>query len=248
MMALGLVLILALVFAAVWSYLSRRAEPAPEPTVRGDAPTGEESVAPAAVPEATLEMATELMPEPLTRRKTDGHARRGDPRLEVAEEHEWSALHEQTPLPAHYGSDVTVALVRNPRSLYVYWERGGNAESALRAAVGEAAWRGSVPCIRIFDLTGAEPGGWGPPSVTIDVGEHDDHWFIHQGIEPGHRYAVTYERRTRDGRYFLLSRSHPVQMPHDGPVPGQAAGTEGAGLLAKLYARRPEEINGSPWR
>ncbi len=152
----------------------------------------------------------------------------------------WAHLDDEDPsLPATYGWDEVVAVVRNPRSLYVYWDVEA-ASARVREMLGEEEWRRTIPCLRVFDVT---PGLAGAPVRTIDVGPFNDHWFINDGIEPGHRYVVSYERRTPDGRYYLLNRSDPVQLPYDSPAP-PVARTE----LYRMYGGQPAGWTGSPWR
>lgn len=145
---------------------------------------------------------------------------------------DWSALHDEIPLPANYGEDLVVVLVRNPRSLYVYWETGGGGLAELREMLGAEAFAQTIPCLRVFDLTDGR-------QFTDDVGENDDHWFIH-GLEPNHRYIVSLERRTQGGRYYLLSLSDPIITPPDRPTAG--------GSL--LYQRLERQAGGviSSWR
>ncbi|MFZ5813967.1 MAG: DUF4912 domain-containing protein [Bacillota bacterium] len=148
-------------------------------------------------------------------------------------ETDWSLLYDHDPLPADYGEDAVVAIVRNPRSLYVYWERAGGGEERLRAMLGDAVYRTTIPCLRLFDVT---TGG----AFAVDLAEHDDHWFVH-GLEPGHRYVVSFERRTEDGRYYLLALSSPVSLPHESPA------TRGM-LYARLEQQMAGARVGSPWR
>lgn len=153
---------------------------------------------------------------------------------------DWSLLDEEEPLPTQYGEDRVVAMVRNPRSLYVYWERSGFGEENLRVVLGDEYER-TVPVLRLFDVTeGAYPGQPEGHSHTLIVGEHDDHWFIHHLAEPGHRYVVSFERRTEDGRYYLISHSGPVQMPHEGPAQQN--------WLTEKYGLARHDWAGSPWR
>lgn len=153
---------------------------------------------------------------------------------------DWSALQEEVPLPEQYGEDAVVAMVRNPSSLYVYWERSGFGEENLRSLLG-SEWRQSVPVLRVFDVTsGAHPGQSGGHSWEIQVGETDDHWFINEGIQPSRRYVVSYERRTPDGQHYLISHSAPVQTPAQGPA-------QQSELYAR-YGRQPDNWTGSPWR
>jgi hypothetical protein len=159
----------------------------------------------------------------------------------------------ELPVPDAYGEDRVIALVRNPRSLYVYWEPAGFGDENLREMLGEEAWRRSRPVLRVYDLdSGAYPGQVGGRKLTVQVGEHDDHWFIQEGIQPGNRYIVAYERETADGDVYLLSHSHPVQMPQDGPAGSNPlyqlyGGTAWAGSPGG-WATSPAGPATSPWR
>jgi len=166
-------------------------------------------------------------------------------KLEVSEEHAWSHLFEEVPLPDMYGEDMTVALVRNPRSLYVYWERNGYGDENLRAMLG-AQWNATVPVLRVFDLTtGAYPGQRGGHSFAIQVGETDNHWFINDGILPGRRYVVSYERMEPSGHSHLISHSAPVQTPHEAPV---AVGAARSLLYERYGGALSEGGRVSSWR
>lgn len=187
-----------------------------------------------------------------TRHNSDAISFSPDPlwESEMGEEFDWGGLHERTPLPANYGEDATMLLVRNPRSLYVYWERTGYGDENLKAMLGEGEYYLTTPCLRVFDVSsGAFPGQAGGTAWTIDVGEQDDHWFINDGVEPGREYVVSYERRTRDGRYFLMSRSFPVRTPHDAPAP-DAMWDVTSGMLYRLFVTQPggQHHPGSKWK
>lgn len=161
---------------------------------------------------------------------------------EMAEEVDWEGLNDPTPLPSHYTEEAIAALVRNPRSLYVYWERSSITDQNLFNTLGEDTYRRSTPCLRVTDVTpGADPGQLAGRTWLLDVSELDDHWFVHDGIEPDHTYEVSFGRRTADGLYIVLSHSEPVHTPHETPAPGAE------GMLYRLHVGRPGE--GSPqWR
>jgi hypothetical protein len=142
------------------------------------------------------------------------------------EPHHWGADFHTA-----WGEDQTVALVRNPRSLYVYWERAGHGDENLSAIVTEAEWKQAEPCLRVYDLTsGARPGQTGGHTFDLVVSELDDHYFINSGIEPGREYVVAYGRLLADRQFYPISQSDPVATPPDRPAPE----TE-ASMLYKLY-------------
>ncbi len=149
---------------------------------------------------------------------------------------DWANLDDIDDLPPGYGEDEVAAIVRNPRSLYIYWERAGEGETRLREMLGEERYGQSVLCLRIFDT-----GGIG--ARTVDISPHDDHWFLND-LEPGHTYVVSLERRTPDDRYYLLSLSDPVRLPHESP-----AAPEGSSPLYKQLEHVGKNgVDSSPWR
>lgn len=136
---------------------------------------------------------------------------------EHAEELGWPGLNDEIPLPQQYGEDTVTALVRNPFSLYVYWDRSGRGDENVAELLGGMY---SEPVLRVYDLdSGAHPGQNGGHVQVIRVGEMADHWFINEGLEPGRRYIVSYERETTSGQHYLLSQSAPVKMPDAGARP-----------------------------
>lgn len=168
----------------------------PRTRLRSDGPDRRQNTAPGAHP-STLVPPMEVS-EPL------------DPDLvQEFEAARWRALTEDIPFPATYDEDAVVALIRTPRSAYVYWERSGGAEHELRQRLGEEGYAATVPVLRVWE--------GGRLVQTIQLHEHDDHWFLHDGLEPGRCYAFTYERRAPGGHCYRLSQSNPIAMPHDTP-------------------------------
>ncbi|HEY3364564.1 MAG TPA: DUF4912 domain-containing protein [Symbiobacteriaceae bacterium] len=144
---------------------------------------------------------------------------------------DWSALTEEIPLPDTYDADVTVALIRTPRSVYVYWDRGGGGETDLKARMGEQEYDATVPVLRLWDD--------GRNVRNIQVHERDDHWFVNDGLEAGRHYVFSYERRTPGGLYYRLSQSGPINLPHDWPA------TRTPAILVSYFGGQPGEVAGS---
>jgi hypothetical protein len=144
------------------------------------------------------------------------------------------------PFPARSsGRNAVHATAQGSRSLYVYWEAATVGDEQLRAVLGEADWRRTTPCLRVFDITvGGFPGQAGGRTLIVELPKQADHHIISDGIQPGHRYVVSYERCTEDGQHYLLSQSAPVSLPPDGP-PAERT-------LHRLHARRPGKWSGTP--
>jgi hypothetical protein len=145
--------------------------------------------------------------------------------MEVSEEiSDWSELNRSVPLPQGYHADELVALVRNPRSLYVYWEHDSLGERSLHQALGDAYGQ-TEPVLRIFDVTA---GATTAEPLVIPLQASDDHCFITESIQPGRRYLVSFERRAPDGRFYLVSHSSTVETPNAHLQQPSAANPQGS--------------------
>jgi len=114
-------------------------------------------------------------------------------------------------LPAGYGDDALIALPRDPRTLFLYWD---HAQDTLRAA-----WEGldgGRPQLWIFCR---EPdGGWTRVRV-LDVALESRSYYIHD-LEPGRVYRAEVHLVDRQGRDRLVSRaSNEMMLPPIGPSP-----------------------------
>ncbi len=116
-------------------------------------------------------------------------------------------------LPTSYGVDRLVLLARDPYWLYAYWEITATKQEEFSAAYGPAAWANSQPVLRVYDVTGVNPGEQKISSyVDIGINEEADNWHINVG-EPDHTFYVDLGRRFPDGRFVTLLRSNVVTTP-----------------------------------
>jgi hypothetical protein len=131
-----------------------------------------------------------------------------------------------------------LATAQGNRTLYVYWDPSRVGDAHLRTVLGEEDWQRTAPCLRVFDITvGGFPGHAGGRTIVVPLPERADHHIITDGIQPGHRYVISYERRAEDGQHYLLSQSAPVWLPPDSPPAGRT--------VHRLHARRPGKWSGS---
>jgi len=149
--------------------------------------------------------------------ETDGEM----PAASVPQIRSWDAMHEEVHLPdATLCEEGIVAMVRNPRSLYAYWGETGAREG------GQDAYH----CLKVSDLTTGK-------SYLVPISEDDDHWFINEGIEPGHQYIVSHGWQLPNGQFNERAASDPVETPPSTPSPAS---------LKSEYVRH--SAHSSPWR
>jgi hypothetical protein len=113
-------------------------------------------------------------------------------------------------LPATYGEDALVALARDPRTAFLYWEH--------TTATREAAFRGlETPRAQLWVFTRAGDG-W-ERIRAVDFALEARGYYVHD-LEPGRTYRAEIHLLDRAGRDRLLGRSsNEVQLPPAGPSP-----------------------------
>lgn len=106
-------------------------------------------------------------------------------------------------LPWAYEDDRCVLLVRDPRTLFVYWDL--HPDTVLRALEGMA---GASAHLRLLDVSGREPKA---------VGEHDIElgWrsFYLTGVEPNREYRVELLFRGAEGERVLRQSNAALAPP-----------------------------------
>jgi len=115
-------------------------------------------------------------------------------------------------LPHYYGIDRLALLARDPYWLYAYWEITATKQEEFSNAYGPTAWSSSLPVLRLYDVTGLEPGNQTTPYIDIGINEDADSWNIQVG-KPDRSFFVDLGRRFADGRFVTLLRSNIITTP-----------------------------------
>jgi hypothetical protein len=112
-------------------------------------------------------------------------------------------------LPWTYGDDLLVAMPRDPRTLFVYWDQA-------RASV-DAAFAG-VPGAKVQLWVFARGTQWERVRV-VEVALEARGWYLHD-LEPGRAYRAELHVVGNDGQDRLLpGESIPTALPPQGPSP-----------------------------
>jgi hypothetical protein len=110
-------------------------------------------------------------------------------------------------LPAGYGDDRIVALVRDPRNIFVYWELSGGAFERAKAARGESELAGAVWALRVVRVGDGR-------FFDIPVDPAASNWYLR--VEPGCRYQVKVGLVLSSGAFLELAASAEVLTPPEG--------------------------------
>jgi hypothetical protein len=118
-------------------------------------------------------------------------------------------------LPAGYGRDRIVVMVRDPYWLHAYWELTRHAIQRAEAALGQD-WHGARPILRVIDVS---TNGISNPSESIlrDIDIHGgcNNWYI-DVANPPKSFRVDIGYLSKKGRFYVLARSNVVNTPRAG--------------------------------
>ncbi len=114
-------------------------------------------------------------------------------------------------LPALYGVDRLVLLVRDPYWTYAWWElTDGNLADGRRAMGGDAAL-----VLRVYDISAILWDGTNHHShFDIAVEDLAGSWYL-ELAKPGASFLAELGLRAPDGRFLALVRSNVVTLPRD---------------------------------
>jgi hypothetical protein len=118
-------------------------------------------------------------------------------------------------LPAGYGKDRIVLLVRDPYWLHAYWELTHQAVKRAEAALGQD-WHGSRPILRLLEI-GSRDAAPKPETIVKDIDIHggSNNWYI-EVQNPPRSYRVDIGYLSRGGQFFVVARSNVVATPRAG--------------------------------
>jgi len=114
-------------------------------------------------------------------------------------------------------STQLVALVQNPRTIFVYWEIGESHRKLAEEITG-CAWEELAFFLRVHQLgDGGGKGGLEPVGMwDIPVHREANNWYIH-ALTPGAFYRIHYGVRTARHAFLTLLYSRLLQTPWTSP-------------------------------
>jgi hypothetical protein len=118
-------------------------------------------------------------------------------------------------LPAGYGKDRIVVMVRDPYWLHCYWELTRHAIQRAEAALGQE-WHTSKPILRLLDVSSHDTTSTTETIVRdIDIHGGCNNWYI-DVANPPRSFRVDIGYLARSGKFYVLARSNVVTTPRAG--------------------------------
>ncbi len=117
-------------------------------------------------------------------------------------------------LPAGYGKDRIVVMVRDPFWLHCYWEITRQSVKRAEAALGHD-WYGSKPILRVLDVTSHDSTNAAEQMIRdIDIHGGCNNWYVEVTNPRSFRIDVGYLAKT--GAFYVLARSNVASTPRAG--------------------------------
>jgi hypothetical protein len=118
-------------------------------------------------------------------------------------------------LPAGYGKDRIVVMVRDPYWLHSYWELTRHAIQRAEAALG-TEWHTAKPILRLLDVSSHGMTNTSESALRdIDIHGGCNNWYIDVS-NPPRSYRIDIGYLTPSGRFYVLARSNVVTTPRAG--------------------------------
>jgi hypothetical protein len=118
-------------------------------------------------------------------------------------------------LPAGYGRDRIVLMVRDPYWLHAYWELTRHAVKRAEAALGQD-WHGAKPILRLLDVTSHDSTSPAElPVRDIEIHGGCNNWYL-EVQNPPRSFRVDIGYLARNGQFYVLARSNVVATPRAG--------------------------------
>ena len=118
-------------------------------------------------------------------------------------------------LPAGYGKDRIVCMVRDPYWLHCYWELTSKGVQRAEAALGQD-WHGSRPILRVLDVSSQDTSSPAEAILKdIDIHGGVSNWYIDVSSPP-RSFRIDIGYLARNGQFYALARSNIVSTPRAG--------------------------------
>lgn len=120
-------------------------------------------------------------------------------------------------IPAGYGDDRLVLLVKDPWWVYAYWEVQPSLERQVRSRLEPEELSGVQTVLRVYDVTGRQfPEEPAHAWIDLALSGLATNWYVHVNA-PDRAFIAEIGLLTTRGRFLMLVRSNRVTTPRFGP-------------------------------
>ncbi|MFH1552239.1 MAG: DUF4912 domain-containing protein [Candidatus Omnitrophota bacterium] len=115
-------------------------------------------------------------------------------------------------IPKGYGDNRVVLMVRDPWTIYAYWEINRDVENNARDQIRKRGLAAPKSILRVYDVTESGQDLEGKAIFDFELKDWIDNWYVNID-NPGRDWVVDVGILCATGEYFRLARSNMVRTP-----------------------------------
>jgi hypothetical protein len=114
-------------------------------------------------------------------------------------------------IPHRYGDNKVVLMVRDPWTVFAYWEIKKEVEDNVREEIAKRGLVVSKSTLRVYDVTGLDQNSCSNIVFDFNLTNNAESWYIHG--DPEREWAAEVGLLCTNGEFFRLVRSNVVRTP-----------------------------------
>ncbi len=118
-------------------------------------------------------------------------------------------------VPLGYDDNKIVLMVRDPWTLFSYWEIRKDVEDNAREKIYQQNLTPSKSILRVYDVSQGEDNLSEKIVFDFELKNWAANWYVHTG-DPGRKWMVEIGIVCTTGEFFCLARSNVVEAPNYG--------------------------------
>ncbi|MFC1570643.1 DUF4912 domain-containing protein [Candidatus Omnitrophota bacterium] len=107
-----------------------------------------------------------------------------------------------------YGDNKIVLMVRDPWTIYTYWEVAGSVEDSVRGQIGNRGLEAQKSVLRIYEITSEGE----KETFDFELRDWANSWYIHTPTS-GKNWVAEIGIVAKTGEFFSLAKSNTVKTP-----------------------------------
>ena len=115
-------------------------------------------------------------------------------------------------LPENYGDNKVVLMVRDPWTIYSYWEISTDNKNKVREEIEKRGLTPSKSILRVYSVEDREIGSELDHFEDFELREWAETWYVHVN-QTGKSWLCDVGICCKSGEFFCLARSNTVQTP-----------------------------------
>ena len=115
-------------------------------------------------------------------------------------------------IPDSYGDNKIVLMVRDPWTIFAYWETCKDIENRIKDEIRNKGLNSRGKHLRVYDVTETAVGHKADVPFDFETKDFTESWYIHIG-SPGKKWVAEIGYLCATGEFFPIVRSNVVETP-----------------------------------